>query len=661
MSFFKKKKSKNKINGDAIIDLHANHKEEQTDTLERGTRSMKDFVAPPSFDRSFEDCLKVGNKYVRNMVMQGFPTNVSVGWLDLLYSYEGDLDTALYIEPADDRTALDELTHKLTQFESQLQIETEKGNIRDITRLRNTIVQLYSQREKLEQNYENLFYIQVTSNLYADSKEELNKESQKLDNKLKGRKIYMMPTYLRQDDGYKSALPFGKTYILDSFRNFNSGALTACFPFYNSEISHETGIFCGVNLSTSTPVLIDFYDRDKLNNSNITVFGQAGSGKTFFVSLLTMRSALRGVRTVIIDPEGEYKPLTRALGGAHIYVAPDSKHFLNPFDVETEYNVDTGKEEIDLKSKVADLLNLVAVMAGGLTPEQRSIVGHILAKVYKDKGFTSNPDSLYDNEPYFDELTGEFSETGRKRQMPRFTDFHDEFESYARKEQNKELESLANALKIFKEGGVYDMFDCYTSEDLANFKDAPIVTFDISRLEESVLRPIGMFVSMSWTWEKFAKKNPHIKKRIVCDEAWMLVNKNMAGFEYTSQFLENCSRRIRKRNGGLLVASQNFIEFANNEQGKAVLTNAVVNIFLRQDSTDIDLLQDTFKLSDGERNFLLQAQRGELLIRMNGESSVAYVMPFKFEVDLIKKAHQAKPLDEEEENHNHIQIKKKIA
>ena len=92
-----------------------------------------------------------------------------------------------------------------------------------------------------------------------------------------------MPAYLKQDDAYKSVLPFGKNYMNESYRNFNSGALTACFPFYNSEISHENGIFVGVNLSTMTPVLIDFYDRKLLVNSNFTVFGKSGSGKTYFV------------------------------------------------------------------------------------------------------------------------------------------------------------------------------------------------------------------------------------------------------------------------------------------------------------------------------------------------------------------------------------------
>ena len=179
------------------------------------------------------------------------------------------------------------------------------------------------------------------------------------------------------------------------------------------------------------------------------------------------------------------------------------------------------------------------------------------------------------------------------------------------------------------------MFDRQTSDNLKDFFDAPVVNFDISQLEESVLRPIGMYIAMTWTWEKFVKKNPKIKKRIVCDEAWMLVNKNMAGHEFTAQFLENCARRIRKRNGGLLVASQNFMEFADNPQGRAVLTNTVVNILLKQNPTDIDAVQEVFKLSGGEKQYLLTAKRGQILIRMNDESSQVYVLPFPDELALI--------------------------
>lgn len=635
-------KKKVKVTDEIIIDTSKKESNGNEIKLEKGVYNLKDYLAPASIDRSNIDYIVVGKQYVRNFVVQGFPTQVWVGWLDSIYNSDSDIDTAIHIEPADDRQALDALTAKITQFEAQLATETEKGNIRNVTRLGDAIQGLYEERRKLERNTEKLYQVQITCNLYCDSKDQLDKETQKLDNKLRGRKVYLMPTYLRQDEGYKSVLPIGRSYLEDKFRNFNSGALTACFPFYNSDITHKNGIFCGVNTSTWTPILIDFYDKSILNNANITVLGQAGSGKTFFVSLLTLRSALRGIRTVIIDPEGEYKKLTDEVGGSNILLAPGSKECINPFDIEEsdELNDDgfpTGVKVVDVKGKAGDVLNLIAVMAGGLEGSQSSTVSTLIQQLYYDRHINEDPASLYVTDPYFDEKTGEFYHDGMKKPMPTFTDFHIKLEEYAIASDDREALQLSNTLKMFKKGGIYDMFDCYTSANLTNLKDSPIITFNVSKLEESILRPIGMYVALSWTWEKFAKQNPDIKKRIVCDEAWMLVSKSMAGSEYTATFLENAARRIRKRNGGLLVASQNFTEFANSLQGQQVLKQCMTHIFLGQDSTDVDLLQDTFKLSDGEKIFLLGAKRGQMLIRMNEESATVQVIPFEFEKQLIER------------------------
>lgn len=604
------------------------------DVLGFGDRKIKDFIAV-DVDRTSEDYLRIGSKYVRSFILNGYPSVVNVAWLDDLYNFDGDLDTVIHVVPSDERGALDQLTYKITQFEAQLDMESKKGNIRNITALQDKIASLVEQRRALEQNYENLYYIQIVANVYDDDVEALKKQTQKIINKLKGRRINVDEMYLKQEDAYKSALPIGQSFVKDKFRNFNSGALCACFPFYNSEISHKNGTFLGINMSTATPVFIDFYDRSVLNNSNASVFGQAGSGKTFFVSLLTLRSAIKGIRTVIIDPEGEYKKICDVVGGANLKISPDAKSGINPFDVEEEEDAD-GVIMVDIKSKVADLLNMVAVMVGGLTNEAKATVAHVISETYKDFGMTEDPNSLYEIGSFFDERTGELIQR-RKKKMPTLSNLRDNLEKYRRSsETNVEILSpIINTLGMFCKGGIYDMFDRQTSENLQGFFNAPVVNFDISQLEESVLRPIGMYIAMSWTWEKFVKKNPKIKKRIVCDEAWMLVNKNMAGHEFTAQFLENCARRIRKRNGGLLVASQNFMEFADNAQGKAVLTNTVVNILLKQNPTDIDAVQETFKLSGGEKQFLLTAKRGEMLIRMNDESSLVLAYPFPYELNLI--------------------------
>lgn len=609
--------------------------------LSYGVPTIKDLMAPPSMDRSASDHLVIGNKYVRNFIIAGYPKMIAVGWADAIYNYDGDLDLALHVTPMDERNALDELTNKITQFEAQLATEQEKGSNRNITRLQSQIQELYAERQKVEQNYISIYGIQMIMNLYCDSLDQLNKETQLLDNSLKGRKIKLMPTYLQMDKGYKSALPFGRSWLPKNYRNFSSEGLTACFPFYNAEISHATGVFLGVNLQTATPIYIDFYDRKILNNGNMTVFGCAGSGKTFLVSLLTMRSALKQIRTVIIDPEGEYRTITESLGGSVIVIAPDSNAFVNPFDIEEEDEVDdegipTGSKIVKINEKVADLLNLIGVMAGSIDNEQRSLISYVISELYSDFGFTEDPRSLYEDEVLL-QSGNEFVHHGRKKTMPTFSDFHKKLEEISKLDSNKCLTNVTNALKMYKKGGVYGMFDTQTSPSLQNFKEAPVVTFDVSQLEEGVLRPIGMFIALNWAWEKFAKKNIKQKKRILCDEAWMLTNKNMAGHEFTAQFLETTSRRIRKRNGGLLVASQNFKEFSDNPQGQAVLTNATVNIFLKQNSTDIDDVQSVFKLSDGEKNFLATAKKGHFLLKMGQESTVGFAKSFEYEKFLIEK------------------------
>lgn len=634
-----KKKPKEQAESTPVLGL--DQQNQQSNQLATGVPSMKDLVAPPSFDRSNPDYIKVGNKFVRNFIIAGYPKMISVGWADTIYNYDGDLDLAIHINPTDERNALDELTNKITQFEAQLATEIEKGSNRNITRLQSQIQELYAERQKVEQNYISIFGIQMIMNLYCQSLDQLNKETQLLDNSLKGRKIKLMPMYLQMDQGYKSALPFGKTWLPKNYRNFSSEGLTACFPFYNAEISHVTGVFLGVNLQTATPVYIDFYDRKILNNGNVTVFGCAGSGKTFLVSLLTMRSALKQIRTVIIDPEGEYRTITQSLGGATIVIAPDSTALINPFDIEEEDEVDddgtpTGAKVVKINEKVADLLNLIGVMCGNIDNEQRSLISYVISEVYADFGFTEAPSSLYVEQAALNEA-GEFVHHGRKKPMPTFSDFHRKLEEVSKMDANKCLVNVANALRMFKKGGVYGMFDNQTSPNLQNFKDAPVVTFDVSQLEESILRPIGMFIALNWAWEKFAKKNVKQKKRIVCDEAWMLTNKNMAGHEFTAQFLETTSRRIRKRNGGLLVASQNFKEFSDNPQGQAVLTNASVNVFLKQNATDIDDVAAVFKLSDGEKNFLSTAKKGHFLLKMGQESTVAFAKAFEYEKYLIER------------------------
>ena len=619
---------------------------ENVGAYEDNIRTIKDTLAPSGIDVINPSTLKVGEHYVRNYVMQGYPSYVRVGWLDSLYNYSGNLDTVVMVEPSDDRASIDQLTKQITTLQAQYEQEAKEGKTSNLIAYSDKIHALEEQRRKIELNYESMYNVGIFSNLTSKTLEDLDRRAEVLEAELKGRRANFLPTNYRMLTGYQTALPLDHNYFKEKLRNFTTGSLVACMPFIRGEICHPDGVYIGENEYTGNNVMIDFYDKHSVNNTNISIFGRAGSGKTFFTSLLTMRSCLKGIHSAIIDPEGEYSGIARAMGGVVINMAADSKTMINPFEVSEEEEMDndgkpTGRTIVNLAEKYGDLVDLICICANDVDQEQKSLISSVIIKLYKNFGITEDPASLYDRSvTAFD---GEVSPKGRPIRQPQFSDFYqllsDEIQERLAGDPNDPatiaLRRMHNKLGMFCKGQAYPLLDCQSSIDVAAIQNAPIVTFNVSKLEEGTLRPIGMYIAMSYVWDKIVKRNYKVKKRVIVDEAWMMLNENYAGHEYTASFLEKCARRIRKRNAGLCVASQNFIEFANCSQGQAVLMNTAVKMFLKQNETDIDALQEKFKISNGERDFLLTSKTGEVLVKTDTDSAICAVKPFEIETQII--------------------------
>lgn len=618
--------------------------------LEKGLRTKKELMAPSSVILTSEHEIKIGDSYARSYVIQGYPSRVGIGWMNDIYSYDGDMDSSVFIVPFNERKALSELTEKITEYEAQLVTEREKGSVRNTTMLQSKLQALYQQRAKLEQNYESMFHVSAFCTVYNSDFKELSKETQKFQSRASGRKIGLLSLSLRQEEGFRTCSPFCLPEINNYYRNVNTGALSTMNPFYNSEICHQDGIFIGRNRLTNTPVFINFFNKKVLGNANIFITGASGSGKTYLSSLLTARSALDGVISTIIDPEDEYGPVTEAMGGVTVKIAPGSENTINPFDIDIEIETDemgnpTGRVKVDIKERVSELLNLFSVMYSG-TGEGRALSGplkadlsEVLVRMYKDFGFTSDPESLYEKNTELDPVTGEYRHGKVLKRMPILSDFRNALKEFMKERETEELLVFERMLSLFTkgEGGIYDLFDCETDLSGVDINNAPIIRFDIKGIEDGILRPLGMHVVLTWIWNKFVKKNVTVRKRVVADEAWMMLQQTFAGSDYSARFLENCARRIRKYNGSLCCASQNFREFVSREEGLAVLANSAVRMFLKQEAEDVRAVGDRFILSDGEKEFLLSAKRGDTLIKVNKQSFIAEVFAFPFEDRLITK------------------------
>lgn len=631
-----------KKNNESVA-VQIRNEKKSTGYLDAGNRGLLQLISPASIELTSEDAVKVEGNYCQTFTINAYPTNVSIGWMNSIYSYPGDIDVVEFIEPADNRLALDEITLKITQYEAQLKIEMERGSIKNLSMLSSKIDMLKEQRVKLEQSLENMFHVSTSGAIYHHDKKELKKEMQKFTSRQTGKKIGVMPLYLRQDDGFRTVSPFNTNLITDYYRNMNTGALSTMFPFYNPDLFHPNGTFIGINRFTNTPVAIEFFNKNFFVNANLFISGMSGSGKTYLVSLIELRSTLESVKTVNIDVEGEFKSVTKAVNGQVIRIASNSETMLNPFDIDEEVEVDdngnpTGRVFVDIKSKAAELLNLFGVMLPNMLSDDVVVseMSDALIQLYLDFGFTEDVDSLYVDGSHFDEATGTYSYGKILRTMPRMTDYKNKLQQRATEINSPLLMNVVTALEMFTDGGMYDLFDCYSNFSVELDK-APITTFDLSGIEDDRLRPIAMQVALSWSWTKFVKKDLKTKKRIVCDEAWMMLKKSLPGSEYTSVFLEKCARRIRKYNGSLCCASQNFKEFTLSDAGEAILTNSIVKIFLKQASEDIMALGNKFLLSEGEKGFLQTAGRGEILLKVDRESYIADVFAFQNEHDLISR------------------------
>ncbi len=106
-------------------------------------------------------------------------------------------------------------------------------------------------------------------------------------------------------------------------------------------------------------------------------------------------------------------------------------------------------------------------------------------------------------------------------------------------------------------------------------------------------------------------------------------------YEDSASFVYSIAKRARKYYLGLTTATQDVEDFLRTDYGKAVLTNSSIQVLLKQGTAEVDLVSQTFYLSEGERELLLSSDIGEGLF-FAGQNHVAMkVLSAPFEHDLI--------------------------
>ena len=556
----------------------------------QGVTSVKDLIAPASF-RVEPRLVEINGQYLATIFVINYPRYINVGWFSPVINYSSPLDVSMFFYQVKTEIILKQLRKKVGALEAQLMADAEKGAPRDP--LRETALRdIERLRDDLTQGTEKFFQFSLYVTIYAKTREELESLVERLESVFGSKLVYTKRALYQAEQGFNSCLPLNNDELQISF-NMNSSPIATSFPFISSELTSNDRILYGINRHNNSLII---FDRFSLQNPNSVVFATSGAGKSYAIKLEILRSLMMGTDVIIIDPENEYKYLCDAVGGAYINLSLNSESKLNPFDLPRPVGNDSRPADI-IRSAVITLKGLVRLMLGELSHKEDSLVDRALIETYAKKDIT--PDSnLAAIEP------------------PLMKDFE---EVLAGMEGG---DDLVIRLKKYTEGTFAGLFNSPSNIDVKN----QLICFSVRDLEDE-LKPIAIYTIVNYIWNTVRSE---IRKRIlVIDEAWWLMQR-----EDSAKFIFALVKRCRKYYLGVTTITQDVNDFLRSPYGQAIVTNSALQILLKQSPAGIDVIQKTFRLTDGEKYLLLEGNVGEGIF-FAGNKHVAILIRASYTEDQI--------------------------
>ncbi|MBI2577614.1 MAG: DUF87 domain-containing protein [Candidatus Wildermuthbacteria bacterium] len=530
--------------------------------------TANDIIAPSSI-RVNPEYLEISGRIAKSFFVFSYPRYLTDVWLAQAINLDVPLDISLFIHPIDTAMIMRHLRKRITEVQAEIMEREDKGLIRD-PQLEIAFQDLESLRDRLQTAQERMFKLGIYITAYGETHDQLREIETNLRSIFESKLIYIKPAVYQQKEGFNSCLPYGKD-LLNVHTDLNTEPLSSVFPFVSFDLSSNEGILYGINQHNNSLIL---FDRFSLPNANEVIFAASGAGKSYYAKLQIIRSLMTGVDVIVLDPENEYKTLSQAVGGSFFNISLGSENHINPFDL-SQPREDESAADV-LRSNVINLVGLMRIMLGGLTPEEDAIMDRAIAETYAAKDITANSDPA-----------------AWPDKIPLMQDLEEVLRTMDR------ADSLVERLQRFTKGTYSNFFNQPTNISLDN----NLLVFGIREMEDS-LRPMAMYTIMRYIWSKVRSE---LKKRVlVLDEAWWIMQT-----EDGASFLFGVAKRARKYWLGVTTITQDVGDFMRSEYGKPIITNSSIQVLMKQSPATIDLVKKSFSLTGMEKNMLLETNTGE--------------------------------------------------
>ena len=562
------------------------------ETMKQSGNSVKDYIAPPGFDLRFPSRFKCGRMYGSTYYLDLIAPVLTDELIKRLLDIDDNITISMHMSTIDPVAAMKLVKKNLSDVQSS-KIDQQKKAVRsgyDMDIMPPDIItdekDLMDQLEILSSNNEKIIYTSIIVCCFGKTRKEHEALIQRVSGIVQTASCDLKCLMYKQEVGINAASPIGVNDTGEN-RTLTTSALAVMIPFNTQEL-FMTGeaLYYGLNALSNNMILAD---RKRLRTPNGVILGTPGSGKSFSAKREIMGSfMMTDDDIIIVDPEGEYFPLVKELGGEVIRLATDSKDYLNPMDIQLSHRGD--KEALKLKSDF--LITLCDAIAGGetgLANDEKGIIDTCIHGIYEDYFKDPRPERM----PLLEDLY-----TALLHYIPQDTE-----ENLAMDARTKAVR-IANSLVLYVNGS-QNYFNHRTTVDSRN----RIICFDIKDLGKQ-LKELGMLIAQDAVWNRVSvNRQRRIATRYYCDEFHLLLRDKQ-----TASYAVEMWKRFRKWGGIPTGLTQNVGDFLRSEEIEGILGNSDFVYLLNQNAKDQQILKDKLGLSDRQLKCVTNSEPGSGLI-----------------------------------------------
>ena len=568
--------------------------------MSTGLRSQ---IAPKGLQFSASEFF-ISDKYATILTVVSWPKYITPGYLSSLTNMPGIKIVVKHI-PVPFQEMVKMLNKQVADLKERYRTERDQ-TVRE--RIRQDAESLEYFTSMIAGGQSKVFDFQMHIMITADTKEELEMKKVNVKNYLDAMELKAVSLRFEQEKVLKSILPIFPSQDIEQRIGtpIPSVTMSAMYPFIFDSIK-DPGLstLLGVDFSGGVILFNQFLYKIRKehnrNNANMIILGTSGSGKSTAAKLMLRTHIRNGCQIVVVDPEDEYREITKAFGGDCVDIGKGGQFgLINPLEVIIDADEEEIKQGLGYTVLTRTLQFLKAFMKyydPSIQEDVLTMFSEVVQDTYKRFGIDFNTDfSNYTSKDYptFSDVYATIR--GRLMSMTDMTQERDIMERLELK-----VRPLTKELQFY--------FNGHTTIR----KNSDFMVFNIKELmnTDSNIRNALFFNVIKFAWGLCLDYN--IDTIMMIDEAHVLLGENNV---LGADFLAQVQRRARKYNTGTIIITQQPSDFAAPSvitQGKAIFDNASYYLVMGLKKQAVEDLSQLIDLNENEKDSIKHYSQGEAL------------------------------------------------